>query len=85
MEAREADVGNRKGFLSLRDPGGMATQASAGAPAGPCFWHPGTPGAAPCQICKRSACEACRVVLSNQSFCNVHGLKGHRMQSKQAW
>lgn len=64
-----------------------AAAAKSGAPGKPCYWHPGTPGVAFCQICRRPLCEGCKVVLpnSNQVYCKTHGLKGHRMQAKQPW
>ncbi len=62
--------------------------AQVAAPAGElCHWHPGTPGVAACQICKRPVCAQCGVTVTDgkQVFCKVHGLKGSRMQSKQPW
>ncbi len=65
----------------------MAAVAASAPPGGPCFWHPGTPSVASCQICKRPVCAQCRMTVTDgkQVFCRVHGLKGSRMQAKQPW
>ncbi|MEM3087168.1 MAG: hypothetical protein QXO51_03480 [Halobacteria archaeon] len=65
----------------------MAAAVVSPLPGKPCHWHPGTPGVASCQICKRPVCARCKVTVTDgrQVFCKVHGLKGSRMQSKAAW